>query len=98
METKGLPAWLAAMDQRELEFVKNFILHSGSLKAMAELYGLSYPTLRLRLDRLIDKVKNSEEAAESEFVDRLKDLTFAGKLDAAEAQDLLRLYERDRRP
>lgn len=35
------------------EFVLSFILSSGSLKQMARLYGVSYPTVRNRLDDLI---------------------------------------------
>ena len=33
------------------------MLASGSLKDTAAVYGISYPTVRLRLDRLIEKIK-----------------------------------------
>jgi hypothetical protein len=33
------------------------VLASGSLTELAQAYGISYPTVRLRLDRLIAKVK-----------------------------------------
>ena len=38
-------------------FIKKFLLASGSLKEVAGLYGVTYPTVRLRLDRLIDVYK-----------------------------------------
>ena len=49
-----LPAWLEALDDEDIQFLKRFLLSSGSLKAMADAYGISYPTVRTRprsLDR-----------------------------------------------
>jgi hypothetical protein len=46
----------------------DFILASGSLKELAQEYGISYPTVRLRLDRLIDRIKIFEsERITSDF-------------------------------
>lgn len=50
-----LPEWLANLAEEDLAFIKNFVLSSGSLKQMSQLYQVSYPTMRLRLDRLIEK-------------------------------------------
>ncbi len=49
--------WLQKLDAEEVEFLKRFILMSGSLKELAKSYDISYPTVRLRLDRLIEKIK-----------------------------------------
>jgi hypothetical protein len=49
--------WLDYLDDEDLAFVKRFILASGSLKDLAQAYGISYPTVRLRLDRLITKIQ-----------------------------------------
>ena len=57
-----IPNWLADLEDEDLSFVKKFILASGSLKEIAGLYGVSYPTVRLRLDRLIQKIKLTERA------------------------------------
>lgn len=46
-----VPAWMAALEDEDGTFIKKFILASGSLKEMAAQYGVSYPTVRLRLDR-----------------------------------------------
>ena len=50
-----LPA-LSRLGREDQEFALAFILHSGSLKEMARLYGVSYPTVRNRLDDLIARL------------------------------------------
>jgi hypothetical protein len=49
--------WPSALNTDEIAFVRRFLLASGSLKQLAEDYEVSYPTIRLRLDALIEKVK-----------------------------------------
>ena len=49
--------WIELLSDEDLTFVKRFILTSGSLKELATAYGITYPTVRLRLDRLIEKIK-----------------------------------------
>lgn len=93
MKDRQLPSWLYALNEEDLKFLKLFLLNSGSLKALAGIYDLSYPTIRLRLDRLIVKVQEAETEAQDVFVEALKDLTFAGKLDAQDAQKLLAIHE-----
>jgi hypothetical protein len=51
------PRWIDALEDEDISFIKRFVLASGSLKELASEYGISYPTVRLRLDRLIEKVK-----------------------------------------
>ena len=53
--------WLDYLSDDDLAFVKRFILASGSLKELAQAYGISYPTIRLRLDRLIAKIQVFDE-------------------------------------
>jgi hypothetical protein len=63
MITASLPqkTWLDYLSDEDLAFVKRFILCSGSLKDLAGIYGISYPTIRLRLDRLIAKIQVLDE-------------------------------------
>ncbi len=56
-----LPA-LSRLGTDDQEFVLFFILSSGSLKEMAKLYGVSYPTVRNRLDDLIARLSEILEA------------------------------------
>jgi len=51
---------LAGLLVEDRDFVLQFIKASGSLKEMAKLLGVSYPTVRNRLDEIIDKLKDIE--------------------------------------
>ena len=51
-----LPALLRLSDE-DREFVRDFVLCRGSLKEMAREMGLSYPTVRNKLDDVIDHIK-----------------------------------------
>lgn len=48
---------LSRLEVDEQEFIVRFLLNSGSLKEMAAQMGKSYPTVRNRLDDLIDRIK-----------------------------------------
>lgn len=48
---------LARLDDGDQQFILNLLTSGGSLKELASLYGISYPTVRNRLDVLIEKVK-----------------------------------------
>lgn len=50
-----LPIW-TQLSLEEQEFVLHFLLNSGSLKEMANQLGKSYPTVRNKLDDLIEKL------------------------------------------
>jgi hypothetical protein len=50
-----LPVFLK-LDQKEQDFIIEFVKSSGSLKIMAQLLKLSYPTVRNMLDELINKM------------------------------------------
>ena len=49
--------WTDSLDDEELAFVRHFVMASGSLKDLATRYGVSYPTVRSRMDRLIQKME-----------------------------------------
>jgi len=59
----ALPA-LASLSQEDQEFIVAFIKASGSLKEMAGILKVSYPTVRNRLDEMIEKLKQSESDQE----------------------------------
>jgi hypothetical protein len=48
---------LASLPREDLELVTELVLQSGSLKDLAASYGVSYPTIRARLDRVIERLK-----------------------------------------
>ena len=47
---------LAQLPAEDQDFILKLIQASGSLKELAGLYGISYPTVRNRLDSLIEKI------------------------------------------
>jgi hypothetical protein len=50
---------LAGLAPDDEEFILEFIKASGSLKDMAVLLGVSYPTVRNRLDEIIGKLRQT---------------------------------------
>jgi hypothetical protein len=62
---------LMRLDLQEQAFLIDFLKSSGSLKDMAALMKLSYPTVRNRLDEIIEKIKQYESSI-SESVEKCK--------------------------
>ncbi len=56
---------LASLSPDDQEFILEFMKASGSLKDLAKLHGLSYPTIRNRLDEIIERVKQAENRSKS---------------------------------
>lgn len=51
-----LPLYLK-LSREEQNFILNFFLSSGSIKEMAKQADLSYPTMRNKMDDLIQKIE-----------------------------------------
>lgn len=49
---------LMRLSDDDMHFVEDFVMCSGSLKEMARGMGLSYPSVRNRLDDIIERIKN----------------------------------------
>lgn len=83
-------SWLSKLSDEDGSFIKRFVLASGSLKELAKAYGITYPTVRIRLDRLIEKIKvlDSQEIV-SEFERTLRARYAEGKLDMETLRVLL---------
>ncbi|MCE5270963.1 DUF2089 domain-containing protein [bacterium] len=56
---------LARLDSGDQQFILNLLTSGGSLKELAALYGISYPTVRNRLDALIEKVQSIQNQSRS---------------------------------
>jgi hypothetical protein len=90
-------SWIEYLNDEDLAFLKRFLLASGTLKDVAAQYGISYPTVRLRLDRLIEKVKVLDSSADaSPFERRLRAAYADGRLDAETFRTLLDAYRKQR--
>ena len=91
-----LPEWLANLAEEDLAFIKNFVLSSGSLKQMSQLYQVSYPTMRLRLDRLIEKIRLNDNETEDPFILLVKSLAIDDRYDVDTARILIDEYRQRR--
>lgn len=96
MTDRQLPEWLNDLDEEDLAFIKKFLLTSGSLKEMATLYSVSYPTVRLRLDRLIQKITISEDRTEEPYIALIKKMAVNERLDFDTAKLLISEYRKQK--
>lgn len=96
MEIDKIPEWILVLEQEDTVFVKNFVLNSGSLKDLAKLYEVSYPTVRLRLDRLIQKIEMSEKQEEEPFQTFIKGLAVDSRIDLETAKIIIEKYKNER--
>lgn len=94
MALQVIPEWMADLEDEDVTFVKKFLLASGSLKEMARQYGVTYPTVRLRLDRLIQKIKLSEDTEKEPYIALIKQLAINDKLDFETAKLLIAEYKK----
>jgi len=85
--------WIDFLEDEDLSFIKRLVLFSGSLKDLATAYDVTYPTVRLRLDRLIAKIKVYEDSEIQDDFERQLRATYAeGKIDATTFKSLLNAY------
>lgn len=96
MSLEVLPEWMTGLEDEDAVFIKKFILASGSLKEVAAQYGVTYPTVRLRLDRLIQKIRISEDTAADPYIAAIKRLVVSEKLDFDTAKLLIAEYKKTR--
>ena len=90
--------WMSFLEDEDLAFVKRFVLFSGSLKDLADAYNVSFPTLRLRLDRLIEKIKILDnQKIDDDFERQLRAHFADGKLDSPVFKKLLTAYQNQKK-
>lgn len=98
MQPSPDPKWVNLLEEEDLAFIKRFILLSGSLKDLADAYQVSYPTLRLRLDRLIAKIEILDSQKIEDDFERLLRAQFAdGKLEVGAFKQLLATYQHQKK-
>jgi len=94
MAVETIPEWLTALEDEDITFIKKFLQASGSLKEIARQYGVTYPTVRLRLDKLIQKIQISEDISNDPYIALVKRLAVNDKLDFDTAKILITEYKR----
>jgi hypothetical protein len=88
--------WIDFLEDEDLAFIKRLVLFSGSLKDLATAYDVTYPTVRLRLDRLIAKIKVFDDhEIQDEFERHLRATYAEGKIDPESFKRLLAAYRNE---
>lgn len=94
MAIEIVPEWMVNLDDEDLSFMKKFIMASGSLKEVATNYSVTYPTVRLKLDRLIQKIQIGEDTGNEPYIALIKRLAINEKVDFATAKILISEYKK----
>jgi hypothetical protein len=89
-----VPEWMTNLDDEDMAFIKKFLMASGSLKEIAKQYEVTYPTVRLRLDKLIQKIQLSESTESDPYIALIKRLAVNDKLDFEAAKLLISEYKK----
>lgn len=78
---------LAALPRADLDLIVELVLQSGSLKGLARSYGVSYPTIRNRVNKVIARLRDAVEGREPDpFRELLASLVARGELTTAGAR------------
>ncbi|GEP99833.1 DUF2089 domain-containing protein [Staphylococcus arlettae] len=96
MKNNDRPKWMMNLEKEDFEFVKNFVINSGSLKALTKYYEVSYPTVRNRLNSVIERIKSAKDNEESSLVNYIRKLAIEEKLDLNDAKQLLEIYNHEK--
>ncbi|HBL83651.1 MAG TPA: hypothetical protein DDZ99_01875 [Clostridiales bacterium] len=94
MTMEVIPDWMQNLDDEDMNFIKKFILSSGSLKEIANLYSVTYPTVRLKLDKVIQKINISENTSKEPYIALIKQLAINEKIDFDTAKLLINQYKK----
>lgn len=83
---------LGRMDPTDLSLITAFVLCSGSLKALAKQHGVSYPTIRTRLDGVIQRLQAEVDGKPRDpIAEALADLVQQGEVSVRAAREVLEL-------
>ena len=96
MALQVTPEWISNLDDEDVTFIKKFILASGSLKEMARQYDVTYPTVRLRLDKLIQKIQISDSTETEPYIALIKRMAINEKFDYDTAKILIGEYKKNK--
>jgi hypothetical protein len=81
------PSQLGSLNDEQIEFAKTFILSRGSIREVESRLGISYPTVRNKLDEVIQALseQQTKKMSPAEILDALE----AGKITAQQAAEML---------
>lgn len=86
---------LAMLPREDLDLIVELVLCSGSLKDLATRYGITYPTIRLRLDRVIERLRQAMAGRKPDPVSELlAKLVERGELSVSGAKTIRALVRK----
>ena len=83
---------LASLPVEHQRFIEMFVLSGGNLKEIAEQVGVSYPTIRSRLDKVIESLRN-EIGKTRRVKGNVLDAVEPGTSKSTNAEDAARLIK-----
>jgi len=84
---------LETLSDEDLEFVLRLVLASGSLKELAQVYKISYPTIRAKLDRVIERLQAIRTGKQLDpMAELLADRVERGEIAPSVARSILDLH------
>jgi len=84
---------LHLLSGEDLDFIVQFVLASGSLKEMAQIHGVSYPTIRATLDRVIENLRHCLGGAPPDaMTELLAKLLERGEIEPGTAKSIRAVY------
>ncbi|WP_244087950.1 DUF2089 family protein [Companilactobacillus sp. RD055328] len=81
------------MTDEDMIFIKRFVLSSGSLKQVAKEYSVSYPTVRNRLNEVINKIDIIDEKDSEPFIMDVMRLVTDDEISYNSAKKIIDFYE-----
>ncbi len=89
---------IKTLPREDLDLITQLVLHSGSLKDLAAEYGVSYPTIRARVDRTIARLRDAVAGRQPDPVaELLASLVERGEMTPAGARAVRNLVQQRRR-
>jgi len=97
MLKKGLLMdWFLKLEREDQEFVKQLVKASGSLKELAKIYQVSYPTVRVRLNKIIQHIDLVEQQGKSSFETKIMEMVINDELPLNLAKKILADYQEEK--
>lgn len=84
--------WLLELNTEDQEFVKQLVLSSESLKQLAKTYDVSYPTVRTRLNMVIQTINLIDSKQANSFEGRIMKMVIAEKISLDVAKEIISDY------
>ena len=83
------PHPLLSLPREDLDLILELVLNSGSLKDVAQRYTVSYPTIRIRLDKTIQRLRDILDGRPRDpFAELLADLLDRGEVSPSAARTI----------